>query len=137
MAGLILYATCLGLEANGAIVVLGMIPMGIGVGLTFPTLMGVGTSALPAPALATGSGVINMVRQTALAVGVAIFVAIIASAHTPSERLAAFDRGWWIMAAITALGFVPVALFLRQRTSKLAMATAAGLVPVAASESTR
>jgi EmrB/QacA subfamily drug resistance transporter len=116
MAGLILYATCIRLTPNGAIVVLGMIPTGIGVGLTFPTLMGVGTSALPASSLATGSGVINMTRQAALAVGVAIFVAIIETAQNPSERLAAFDLGWWVMTAITALGFIPVALFLRARS---------------------
>ena len=56
-----------------------MIPTGIGVGLTFPTLMGVSAAGLPPSAFATGSGVINMIRQAALAVGVAIFVAIIGS----------------------------------------------------------
>jgi EmrB/QacA subfamily drug resistance transporter len=107
-----IYASCLGLEPNGALIVLGMIPGGIGVGLTFPTLMAVGTSALPASSFATGSGVINMIRQAALAVGVAIFVAIIAGAATPLERIVAFERGWWIMAAVTALGLIPVLLFL-------------------------
>lgn len=89
---------------------------GIGVGLTFPTLMGVGTAALPASSLSTGSGVINMTRQAALAIGIALFVAIVGAADSPSNRLAAFDRAWWVMMAITALSFVPVALLLRQRS---------------------
>ncbi|HEX9556477.1 MAG TPA: hypothetical protein VF991_08285, partial [Reyranella sp.] len=42
------------LEPNGLVIVLGMIPIGIGVGLTFPTLMAVGTSGLPPSSFATG-----------------------------------------------------------------------------------
>ncbi|MBV9813233.1 MAG: MFS transporter [Acetobacteraceae bacterium] len=125
MDGLILYALGLGLAANGALAALGMVPTGIGVGLTFPTLMGVGTSALPAASLATGSGVINMTRQAALAVGVAIFVAIVGPARDASERLAAFDLGWWVLAAIIALGLLPVALLLRQKPRRLPAGAAA------------
>ena len=65
--------------------VAGMALFGIGVGLTFPTLMGVGTTALPASSLSTGSGVINMTRQAALAIGVALFVAIVGAADSPSS----------------------------------------------------
>lgn len=115
VAGLALYALRIGLEPDGTVLVLGMAMLGVGVGLTFPTLMGVGTSALPASSLSTGSGVINMTRQAALAVGVALFVAIVGTAQNPPDRLAAFTRGWWVMAAVTALGFIPVMLFLRQR----------------------
>jgi EmrB/QacA subfamily drug resistance transporter len=123
MACFFIYALCIGLASNGAIVVLGMVPAGIGVGLTFPTLMAVGTAALPASSFATGSGVINMIRQAALAIGVAIFVAIIGAAHTPGARLAVFEHGWWTMAAITALGFIPVIAFVRQRRYVLAAVT--------------
>lgn len=106
-AGLITWATVVGLEPNFALVVAGMVPTGIGVGLTFPTLMGVSTAALPSSSFATGSGVINMIRQSAMAVGVAIFVAVIGSPASPAERLSAFHFGWWIMAAITLLGLIP------------------------------
>jgi MFS family permease len=41
MMGQAICATTIGLEPNGAAVVAGMVPTGIGVGLTFPTLMGV------------------------------------------------------------------------------------------------
>jgi EmrB/QacA subfamily drug resistance transporter len=89
----------------------GMVFSGIGVGLTFPTLMGVAASSLPPSSFATGSGVINMIRQAAIAIGVAIFVAVIALA---SDRLAAFHRGWWIMAAFTALALIPNLVFIRR-----------------------
>jgi EmrB/QacA subfamily drug resistance transporter len=112
-AGLIWWAIAIGLEPNAAFVVIGMIPTGIGVGLTFPTLMGVAASSLPASSFATGSGVINMIRQAALAVGVAIFVAVVGSPASPAERAAHFHQGWWIMAAIIALGLIPTFFLIR------------------------
>jgi EmrB/QacA subfamily drug resistance transporter len=114
-AGLAFWAVMIRPEPNAAMVVIGMVPTGIGVGLAFPTLMGVGTASLPASSFATGSGVINMIRQAALAIGVAIFVAIVASPASPMARVAAFHRGWWIMAAITALGLFPTLFLIRPR----------------------
>jgi EmrB/QacA subfamily drug resistance transporter len=118
VAGLVFYATCVGPAPDAAIIVLGMVPTGIGVGLTFPTLMGIGTSALPPSSFATGSGVINMIRQAALAIGVAIFVAVVAAPASPLARVTAFHRGWWIMAAITALGLIPTYFLIRPRTPR-------------------
>jgi len=114
-AGLVAWATLIGPEPNAAFVIMGMIPTGIGVGLTFPTLMGVSAAGLPASSFATGSGVINMIRQASLAVGVAIFVAIIGTPASLPERLVAFQRGWWVMVAIVALGLLPTYLYLRQK----------------------
>jgi EmrB/QacA subfamily drug resistance transporter len=115
VAGLVLWATMIGQEPNMSYVLLGMVPTGIGVGLTFPTLMGVSASSLPPSSFATGSGVINMIRQAALAIGVAIFVAVISGAATPAARLAAFHLGWWIMAAITGLALIPTLVLIRPR----------------------
>jgi len=92
-----------------------MIPTGIGVGLTFPTLMGVSAGSLPPSSFATGSGVINMIRQAALAIGVAIFVAILGAPASMSDRIVAFHRGWWIMAAVTLLSLIPAYLFIRKQ----------------------
>ena len=114
-AGLVIWATVIGGEPNPWLVVAGMIPTGIRVGLTFPTMMGVGSAGLPPSAFATGSGVINMIRQAALAVGVAVFVAIIGSPSTLPERIAAFHRGWWIMAGVTLLALIPNFIFIRAR----------------------
>jgi len=113
VAGLSYWASVIGLEPNAALVIMGMIPTGIGVGLTFPTLMGVAASSLRSSSFATGSGVINMIRQAALAIGVAIFVAIVGSPVTPVERVAAFHRGWWIMVPIAALGLIPTFFLVR------------------------
>jgi EmrB/QacA subfamily drug resistance transporter len=120
MAGILLlvigfsfWASSIGLEPNTALVVVGMAINGVGVGLTFPTLMGVSTHTLPPSSFATGSGMINMLRQAAIAIGVAIFVAIIGTPASAEERLAAFQLGWWVMAAITALSLVPTLLFLK------------------------
>jgi hypothetical protein len=93
----------------------GMVLLGVGVGLTFPTLMGAGTASLPPSSFATGSGVLNMTRQTFLAVGVALLVAIIGTPETSAERLAAFERAWWIMTAITLLGLVPLTLLAKRK----------------------
>jgi EmrB/QacA subfamily drug resistance transporter len=115
--GMIIWAEFTGADPNLLAVIGGMIPIGIGVGLTFPTLMGVSAGSLPPSSFATGSGVINMVRQAALAIGVAIFVAIAGMPESMSERIAAFHRGWWIMAALTLTGLVPTWLFIRRRKS--------------------
>jgi EmrB/QacA subfamily drug resistance transporter len=117
--GLILWASLTGVEPSLPAVIGGMIPIGIGVGLTFPTLMGVSAGSLPPSSFATGSGVINMIRQAALAIGVAIFVAIVGSSASLNERITAFHRGWWIMAAFTLAGLIPTWFYIRRRKSQV------------------
>jgi EmrB/QacA subfamily drug resistance transporter len=111
---LVFWATEIGSVPSLTFGILAMIPAGIGVGLTFPTLMGVSASSLPPSSFATGSGVINMIRQAGIAIGVAIFVAIVASATTPEAKLLAFHAGWWTMAAITALSVIPNLALIRR-----------------------
>jgi EmrB/QacA subfamily drug resistance transporter len=124
-AGVILWAELAGSEPNLGFAVLFAMPSGIGVGLTLPTLMGVGTAALPASSFATGSGVINMVRQLGFAVGVAVFVAIVGSAGSAEAHIAAFRLAWWVMAVITALGLPPLLLLRRWRRRTPAVMEAA------------
>ena len=119
-AGFVLLALRVGLVPDAASVVAGMVLAGIGIGLAFPTTMAAATSVLPVSSFATGSGVVNMTRQAALAVGVALFVAIVGPAQDPAARLVAFERAWWTMAAILALGLVPLRLFPRRQPSLLA-----------------
>ena len=113
--GLIIWATFIGPVPNLLAAEAGMALTGIGVGLTFPTLMGVATASLPPSSFATGSAVVNMIRQAALAIGVAVFVAIVGSAADIDARTAAFHRGWWIMAAVTLAGLAPTYVFIRKR----------------------
>ncbi len=114
VAGILLWLTMIGAEPSMIAVIGGMVPTGIGVGLTFPTLMGVSAASLPPSSFATGSGVINMIRQASLAVGVAIFVAVIGTPTSLTERISAFHRGWWIIAGMTLLGLIPTYLFIRR-----------------------
>jgi EmrB/QacA subfamily drug resistance transporter len=94
----------------------GMILTGIGVGLTLPTLMATGASALPPHSFATGSAVINMLRQIGLAIGVAILIAILGTPGSPQAVLHSYEAASWVIAAIAfAGGLIGLALLVRPR----------------------
>jgi EmrB/QacA subfamily drug resistance transporter len=103
----------------------GMLLTGIGVGLTLPTFMATATSSLPAPSFATGSAVVNMLRQVGLALGVAVLVAVVGN---PSrvDPVAAFQRGWLVVAGFSLVA-AAASLILRPQRA------AAGLVAEPAS----
>src|SRR6202042_349676 len=82
-AGLAWMALAVGLRPDYVGDVLGVLLLpGIGVGLTLPTLMATAAGSLPPTSFATGSAVVNMLRQVGLAVGVALFVAVLGTPHT-------------------------------------------------------
>jgi MFS family permease len=115
-AGVAWWALAVGLQPDYVGEILGgMLLTGIGVGLTLPTLMATASSSLPPQSFATGSAVVNMIRQIGLAIGVAVFVAVTAVPKGPVERLAAYQRGWWVIAAIALAGVVPALLPLHAR----------------------
>jgi EmrB/QacA subfamily drug resistance transporter len=108
-----------GLDPNYAGQMLpGMLMTGIGVGLTLPTFMSTGASALPPHAFATGSAVVNMLRQVGLAVGVAILIAVIGTPHTGAQELTAFQDGWIVIAATALLAAISGAVLLRPRRDR-------------------
>jgi EmrB/QacA subfamily drug resistance transporter len=92
----------------------GIILTGVGVGLTLPTMMATASASLPPPSFATGSAVINMVRQTGLALGVAVLVAVLGTSANDSSSLAVFRHAWWLTAAVSLIGLIPAAAFLRR-----------------------
>jgi EmrB/QacA subfamily drug resistance transporter len=115
-AGLAWWAVAVGTQPDYLGSVLGgMLLTGAGVGLTLPTMMATAAGSLPPHSFATGSAVVNMIRQIGLAVGVAILVAVLGSPVTAAQRLSAFERGWWVAAAIALAGVVPALLLLRRR----------------------
>ena len=59
-----------------------------------------------------------MTRQTGLALGVAIFVAVVGHPHSPLERLAAFERGWWVTIAITLACIAPLVLLPKRQSPR-------------------
>ena len=101
--GVAWWALAIGLQPEYAGSVLGgALLTGAGVGLTLPTYLSTAAASLPPHAFATGSAVVNMLRQVGLAVGVAILVAIIGSETDPARLLRAFERGWTVIA-VTAV----------------------------------
>jgi len=114
-AGCLWWALGVQLEPSLAGALGGIVLTGIGVGLALPTLMGTAAASLPPSSFATGSGVVNMIRQTGFAIGVAALVASVGGASTPVERLAAFKVAWWFMVAITAVGVIPTLFVQRKR----------------------
>jgi EmrB/QacA subfamily drug resistance transporter len=104
-AGAAWWALAIGLEPDYVGELLGgMLLTGIGVGLTLPTLMATGASSLPPHAFATGSAVVNMLRQVGLALGVAALIAVLGTPDSPLATLTAYQRATWMIAAIAFLG---------------------------------
>jgi MFS family permease len=91
----------------------GMLLTGVGVGLTLPTFMATGASSLPPEAFATGSAVVNMLRQVGLAIGVAVLVAVLGAPASPAAALSAFQSGWYVVAGASLLAALAGATLLR------------------------
>jgi len=104
----------------------GMLLTGVGVGLTLPTFMATGASSLPPHSFATGSAVVNMLRQVGLAIGVAVLVAVLGSPGSPAAQLSAFRHGWEVIAATALLSAAAGGLLLSP-----ARPAAVGLTPPA------
>ena len=121
-AGVSWWALAITVQPNYLSGVLGgMILTGVGVGLTLPTMMATAASSLPPQSFATGSAVINMIRQTGLALGVAVLVAVLGTAAGhDSAALDAFRHGWWVSAAISFVGIVPALSLLRRPAPAIA-----------------
>jgi EmrB/QacA subfamily drug resistance transporter len=115
--GLIWWAVMAQLHPDYLKLLPGVIVTGIGVGLALPSLMSTAASALPPQSFATGSGVVNMLRQVGFAVGVAMLVAVLGSPHGPAGELAAFRNGWYATAGAGAAAAL-AALALRRRAAR-------------------
>jgi EmrB/QacA subfamily drug resistance transporter len=113
-AGIAWWSVAVQLRPDYLAILPGMILTGIGVGLTLPSLMSTAASSLPPPSFATGSGVVNMLRQVGFAVGVAVLVAVLGSPHGASAELTAFRHGWYATAA-AGVAAALAAVLLRSR----------------------
>ncbi len=62
----------------------------------------------------TGSAVVNMIRQTGIALGVAILVAVLGG----HPGLSSFREGWWVTAALAFAAIIPaLGLFAKRRAA--------------------
>jgi MFS family permease len=97
-AGIAWWSAAVQLRPDYLQILPGVIITGVGVGLTLPSLMSTAASSLPPPSFATGSGVVNMLRQVGFAVGVAMLVAVLGSPHGAGAELTAFRHAWYVTA---------------------------------------
>jgi EmrB/QacA subfamily drug resistance transporter len=103
----------------------GMVLTGIGVGLVLPTLTATGASALPPHAFATGSAVLNLLRQLGLAIGVALLIAILGTPDTPARTLRVYQEASWVIAALALAGGLTAMAILARGREPLPKAVAA------------
>jgi MFS family permease len=90
-----------------------MLLTGMGVGLTLPTLISASATALPPARFGTGSALVNMGRQVASALGVALFVTILGAPATSADAVVAFRHMWLCIAAASVLAAVTAAFVRR------------------------
>jgi MFS family permease len=112
-AGLLWWALVVRLTPDYLTLLPGMLVTGIGVGLTLPSLMSTAASSLPPQSFATGSAVVNMLRQVGFAVGVAMLVAVLGN-PAGAAALTAYRHGWYATAG-AGLAAAAAALCLRTR----------------------
>jgi NTE family protein len=79
----------------------GMLILGVGAGLTFPTLSGAAVGSVPGPRFAVASSLNSVSRQLGAALGVAMLIAILGT-PTPRQALHAFEHGWLFAAAASS-----------------------------------
>jgi MFS family permease len=115
-AGVAWWALAAGIEPNYPTGILGgMLLTGAGVGLTMPTVLATASASLPPQSFSTGSGVINMIRQTGMALGVAVLVAVLGTSTGRGQAvLTAFQHGWWVIAALSLASVIPAVVLLRR-----------------------
>ena len=94
-----------------------MLLTGIGVGLTLPTLISAGATALPPERFGTGSAVLNMGRQVASALGVAVLVTVLGTPATAAGAVSAFRHAWLATAAASIVAAAACVFIRRPRTA--------------------
>jgi len=92
----------------------GQLLTGAGVGLSMPAFTAVAVSAAGPARIATAIGISSMFRQVGAALGVAAFVALVAT-PTRDEAIAAYRHGWVFMIAAATIG---ATLMLAARLTK-------------------
>ncbi len=92
----------------------GMVILGLGAGLTFPTLSGAAVGSVPGTRFAMATALNSVSRQIGAALGVAVLIAILNN-PSPLQALDAFRRGWTFGAGCFIVGAaICLALVVRQ-----------------------
>ncbi|MEA2335865.1 MAG: hypothetical protein QOG40_2355 [Solirubrobacteraceae bacterium] len=80
----------------------GMVILGVGAGLTFPTLAGVAVDSVPGPRFAVATSLNSVAAQLGAALGVAILIAI-----AGEETFHALRHGWLFAGGCFVAGAIP------------------------------
>jgi hypothetical protein len=88
------------------------------VGLSIPSLLAAGSVSLTPARFGTGSGILNMARQVGTVLGVAGLVAVLAHV-TPTDPLAAFRHGLWLIIGFFAAAALVAAGLLTSRAPRV------------------
>jgi hypothetical protein len=113
LGGLLLASNVGQRPAYGADFLPGWMVAGVGIGFAFPTIVAAATADLPPARTATRSAIVTMARQIGLAIGVALFIAVVGDPIGFDEVHSAFRHAWWVLAgaallgALTAFGMTP------------------------------
>jgi EmrB/QacA subfamily drug resistance transporter len=104
----------------------GMLILGVGAGLTFPTLSGAAVGAVPGPRFALATSLNSVARQLGAALGVAVLIAIVGT-PSPLGALHAFEHGWLFAGGCFLAGSLAcVALVVKPAERDTAGARTAG-----------
>lgn len=98
----------------------GILLTGVGTGLALPTIMATGSASLPAHSFATGSAVVNMLRQIGLAVGVAVFIAVLGTPIGTNDIVQAYAVTSILTAAIALAAGLLALTLMRPRAATAA-----------------
>ena len=110
--------------------------IGIGFGLSLPTIIGSATTDLPAKLSATGSAVVNSGRQIGGVFGTAVLVLILGKAATTGDPTQYYHLRWVAAAACAAAAVTSLGLTPRGQTEE-ERATARPLAAVPSGEGDR
>lgn len=105
----VLGLATLGDTADPARVIVLSALAGLGVGASFPVLVGGAMATVPGPRAGIGSGVVNVVRQVGFVVGVAVVEATLQTATGAGLDAAAFTAGF-VVCGLCGLAAAAVAL---------------------------
>jgi NTE family protein len=89
----------------------GLVILGVGAGLTFPTLSGAAVGAVPGTRFAIATALNSVSRQLGAALGVAVLIAILGT-PSPLDPLPPFQHAWlfaagcFLAGAVSCLGLV-------------------------------
>ena len=104
----------------------GMLTLGVGAGLTFPTLSAAAVGSVPGPRFAVATSLNSVARQLGAALGVAVLIAIIGT-PTPLQALHAFEHGWLFAGGCFLAGSIAcLALVVKGAADTVAAGSASG-----------